>query len=84
MIKDVLNEKLLMLEAEYTTKRDTAQQEMELVCREKEDLHGEVLLLRRALQGTIGPERMNVPKPKSYNGVTSGKMVKNKLKLNSF
>ena len=55
--KEVFNEKVLMLEAEYATKHDIAHQEMELVRREKEDLHTEVLLLRRALQGTIVPIR---------------------------
>ena len=59
--KEVLNKKMLMFEAEYAAKHNTAQQEMEFFRREKEDLRGEVLLLRRALQRTIGPIRMKVP-----------------------
>ena len=53
--KEVLNKKVLLLKAEYADKHDTAQQEMELVRGEKEDLHGEVLLLCHMLQGTIAP-----------------------------
>ncbi|TMW93846.1 hypothetical protein EJD97_011087 [Solanum chilense] len=55
LTKEVLNEKVLMLDAEYETKHDTTQQEMEVVRREKEDIHGEVFLLRWALQETIDP-----------------------------
>ena len=36
-------------------------------------MHGENILLCRALQGTIGHIRMKVPEPKAYNGVRSAK-----------
>ena len=49
LAKEVLNKKVLLLEAEYAVKHDTAPQEMELVRREDKDLHGEVLLLRHVL-----------------------------------
>lgn len=42
-------------------------------------MHGQVLLLRRALQVTIGPIRIKVPKSKAYNGVRSVKELDNFL-----
>ena len=63
----------MLLEAEYASKHETVQQEMLLVRREKADLCGEVLLLRRKLQGKIYPLKMRVPETKSYNGVRSAK-----------
>ncbi|MCD7461521.1 hypothetical protein HAX54_046338, partial [Datura stramonium] len=59
------------LEAEYAVKHDAVKAEMEIVRKEKEDLRAEVLLLRRALQGTVfhSEERtkLKVPEPKAYN-----------------
>lgn len=58
-----------MFEAEYAAKHNTAQQEMEFFRREKEDLRGEVLLLRLALQQKTGTLKMKAQKSKDYNGM---------------
>ncbi|KAH0665280.1 hypothetical protein KY290_027548 [Solanum tuberosum] len=79
LVSKSLNEKFGMLEAEYAAKHEIAEMEMEVIRKEKEDLCGEVLLLRRGLQGTINPIRMKVPKPKAYNGVRSAKELENFL-----
>lgn len=79
LAKEVLNKKKLLLEAEYASKHETVQQEMLLVRREKADLCGEVLLLRRELQGKIYPLKMRIPETKSYNGVRSAKELQNIL-----
>ena len=42
-------------------------------------MRGEFHLLRRVLEGTIGPIRMKVPEPKSYNVVRSAKELENFL-----
>ncbi|TMX04596.1 hypothetical protein EJD97_006977 [Solanum chilense] len=77
--KEFLNEKVFLIEAEYAFKHETIQQKIELVRTEKEDPCGEVLLLHRVLQGGIGPIRMMVLEPKSYNGVRSAKELENFL-----
>ncbi|KAK6793691.1 hypothetical protein RDI58_007144 [Solanum bulbocastanum] len=50
---------------------------MEIIRKKKEDLYGEVFLLRWEFQGTINPIRMKVPKLKAYNGVGSAKELEN-------
>lgn len=55
LTKQFLNEKVEMVEAEYEAKHVTDRSHPQ---KEKEDLCGEVLLLRWALQGTINPIKM--------------------------